>query len=42
VIAGVCEYEGATYLIKEDGCKQEGRHMLIKFEDVVLVEVVEA
>ena len=42
VIAGVCEHEGATYLIKEDSCKQEGRHMLIKFEDVVLVEVVEA
>jgi hypothetical protein len=41
VIAGVYEHEGATYLIKEDGCKQEGRHMLIKFEDVVLVEAVE-
>jgi hypothetical protein len=34
VIAGVYEHEGATYLIKEDGCKQEGRHMLIKFEEV--------
>ena len=41
VIAGVSEYMGATYLIKEDGCKQEGRHLLVKFEDVELVNVNE-
>jgi hypothetical protein len=41
VIAGVYEHEGATYLIKEDRCKQEGRHILIKFEDVALVELHE-
>jgi hypothetical protein len=39
VIAGVCDYMGATYLIKEDGCTQEGRHLLVKFEDVTPVEL---
>jgi hypothetical protein len=41
VIAGVYEHQGATYLVKEDGCKQDGRHILIKFEDVELVNVNE-
>lgn len=33
VIAGVSDYHAAAYLVKEDGCKQEGRHMVINFED---------
>lgn len=33
VIACVCDYHAAAYLVKEDGCKQEGRHMVINFED---------
>lgn len=35
VIAGVSEYEGAVYLVKKDGCTQEGRHSLVNFEDAV-------
>ena len=38
VVAGLSKYEGATYLIKEDGCKQDGRFLLMKFEDVVPAE----
>jgi hypothetical protein len=33
VIASVCEYEAATYLVKEHGCTQQGRHLLVRFED---------
>lgn len=36
VIASVCDYEAATYLVKEDGCTQEGRHLLVRFEDAKL------
>ena len=32
-IAGVCEYAAARYLVKEPGCTQEGRFLLVKFED---------
>lgn len=33
VIAGLYEYWAATYMVKEDGCTIEGRHILVKFED---------
>lgn len=32
-IAGVCGYAAARYLVKEPGCTQEGRFLLVKFED---------
>ena len=32
-ITGISEYDGATYLIKEIGCKDEERRLLVKFED---------
>ena len=33
VIAGVCEYSAARYLVKEHGCTTKGRYLLMKFED---------
>ena len=33
VIAGVCEYSAARYLVKEHGCMKDGRYLLMKFED---------
>ncbi len=33
VIAGVCEHSAAKYRVKEHGCDQEGRFLLINFED---------
>lgn len=37
VIAGVCDYSAAKYLVKETGCAQSGRFLLINFEDAVAV-----
>ena len=36
VIAGVYEYEAACYTVKAHGCTQDGRHLIIKFEDATL------
>ena len=33
VIAGVSEYSPAMYKVKEHGCQQEGRFLLVRFED---------
>ena len=33
VIAGVCEHSAAKYRVKEHGCDQKGRYLLINFED---------
>ena len=33
VIARIYEYAAARYLVKENGCTQEGRHLIVKFED---------
>lgn len=33
VIAGVDEYGAARYTVKEHGCTQDGRHLIVKFED---------
>ena len=33
VIAGVCEHSAAKYRVKEHGCDQKGRFLLINFED---------
>ena len=33
VIAGVCEHSAAKYRVKEHGCEQKGRFLLINFED---------
>lgn len=33
VIAGVCQSSPARYLVKENGCKEEGRFLLVKFEE---------
>jgi len=38
-ITGVSDYDGATYLIRENGCNQEGRHLLVRFEDARAAEV---
>ena len=38
-ITGVSDHDGATYLIRENGCTQEGRRLLVRFEDVRAVEV---
>lgn len=35
VIAGVSAFSGATYLVKENGCKQKGRFLMVRFEDAV-------
>ena len=33
VIAGVCQHSPARYLVKEHGCTQDGRFLLVRFED---------
>lgn len=33
VIAGVCEHSPARYMVKAHGCVEEGRFLLVKFED---------
>lgn len=33
VIAGIYEHGPAMYLVKEDGCTKDGRHLIIKFEN---------
>jgi hypothetical protein len=38
LITGIYEYEPATYLVKEPGCTNPTRSLLIKFEDAVLAE----
>lgn len=35
VITGISEYEPATYLIKEHGEMNDGRRLLVKFEDAI-------
>jgi methyl coenzyme M reductase subunit C-like uncharacterized protein (methanogenesis marker protein 7) len=37
VIKGIDEYSPARYLVKENGCTDDTRHLLIKFEDAVAV-----
>jgi len=37
VITGVCDHESATYLVKENGCQDPNRSLLIRFEDAELV-----
>lgn len=32
-ITGICEHSVARYLVKENGCAQDGRWLLIKFEN---------
>lgn len=32
-ITGISTYDGATYLVRERGCTEEGRRLLIRFED---------
>ena len=32
-IVGVSEYHAACYNVKESGCTQEGRYLIVKFED---------
>ena len=38
VIEGVSEHMAARYLVKEDGCTQAGRFLLVRFEDARAVE----
>jgi hypothetical protein len=38
VIAGVYGYGVARYIVKENGCTQDGRHLIVKFEDAQEVE----
>lgn len=38
VIAGVSDFDGATYLVKKDGCTQEGQFSLVPFEEAVALE----
>lgn len=33
VIHGVCQYAPASYLVKQYGCTQDGRFLIVKFED---------
>lgn len=35
VIDSVCDHSAARYRVKENGCTQTGRFLLIKFEDAV-------
>jgi len=32
-ITGISEHDGATYLIRENGCTQDGRFLMVRFED---------
>jgi len=36
-ITGIDQYGAARYLVKENGCTQKGRSLLIRFEDAVQV-----
>ena len=38
VIDSVCDHEPATYRVKQTGCTQDGRYLLIKFENAFLVD----
>ena len=38
VIAGINQYHAATYNVRETGCTDPTRHVLIQFEDAVVVE----
>jgi len=38
-ITGISEHDGATYLVRENGCTQEGRRLLVRFEDARAVQV---
>lgn len=38
VITGIYEYGYAKYEVKENGCTQDGRSLIIKFEDAVLAD----
>lgn len=35
LITGIYEHDIGRYLVKENGCTKEGRHLIIKFEDAV-------
>ena len=35
VITGLCEHSPGKYLVKENGCTQDGRHLLVNYEDAV-------
>lgn len=39
VITGIYEHGVATYKVKENGCTDDSRYLLIKFEKAVAVEV---
>lgn len=39
-ITGISEYDGATYLVRENGCADESRRLLVRFEDARPVECV--
>lgn len=38
VIVGIYEYSSARYLVKENGCDEDGRHLVIKFEDAIAAQ----
>lgn len=38
VIDGVYKHMAARYTVKENGCTQDNRHMIVKFEDAQLIE----
>jgi hypothetical protein len=35
-ITGISEWDGATYLIRENGCTQASRRLLVRFEDAAV------
>ncbi len=35
VIGGICDHAAAKFLVKEPGCTQDGRWLLVNFEDAV-------
>jgi len=37
IIKGVCEYKPAYFMVKENGCDNPSRHLLIKFENAIAV-----
>lgn len=37
VITGICQHSAACYLVKENGCTQEGRSLIVRFEDAIPV-----
>ena len=37
VIKGICTHSAARYLVQENGCTNENRSLLVKFEDAVEV-----